>query len=670
MRTWASVRRVLSSLLVLAVCAAVAGCDQGSEPAAEPEVTGTELTVMSFNVWYGGASIDPGQIEAAIRETGADVVGVQEPEGNLRRIAEAAGLPFVDESLHLISRFPLFAAEFGGERFAYVAVDPGHVVAIANMHLLCCPYGPNLAAAGKPADDVLALERRTRLPEIEPYAETLGKLADEGVPTFLTGDFNSPSHLDWTEEAVAARDLAYPLEWPASKALADAGFRDSYRDAHPDPAADPGLTWTAGQPPPRMRPSETNDRIDWVMAAGPSETLDSHLVGEDGGPDVEVGVTPWGSDHRAVASRFEVEPAPAPFLVAADPRVVERGERVTLRYMLAEGGPGREAGILAGAEGTPEGKPLQTIPIFDASDHIAPMFGTAPLAPGAYRAALLDRGGETLATSPFWVAEPGSEPRVSTAKASYAPGEPVRVRWQDAPANKLDWVGIFPAGDPSVYGYTGFLYTGARPSGSIEFSAADTGRLAPGRYLARLMLDDGYSVLAEAPFEGPAAYHDRCQSRPAPARRPAPVHRPRPPRPPRPLRLTPPPRSACAARPGSGRRPSRRRHARRSRGRVAAGGVAARAGALLGQLADVPVLAVDLVPEVDRVAGVEALGGDRLGLEEPLAGDRRAAGAAGPQGVQHHVVGVQRDERVREEDEVVDRGEVLGLEAGDRRPAP
>ncbi|MFI5122771.1 MAG: endonuclease/exonuclease/phosphatase family protein [Vicinamibacteria bacterium] len=485
---------------LLVICLAVGGgaCGGGEEPPAKVAPGSVELRVMSFNIWYGGVSVDFGQIAAAIRAADADIVGVQEPEGNLRRLADAAGLPYVDESLHLISRFPLFAVERGGVRFAYAEVARDRVVAIENVHLTCCPYGPNLVKAGKPAEDVIALERRVRLPEAEEYVDALAPLIDDDVPLFVTGDFNSPSHLDWTAAATEARDLPYPLEWPASKAFADAGFRDSYRDAHPDPAAEPGLTWTAGQPPPRMRPSETNDRIDWVLAAGPSETLSSGVVGEDGGPGVEVGVSPWGSDHRAVVSSFAAEPAPAPYLVSAEPRVVEAGSRVTLRYALAAGGPGRVVGIVAGSD--PEGEALQTIPIYDASDHIAPMLGTAGLAPGRYSAVLLERGGKVLAASPFWIAARDSRPAIATAQGTYAPGEPIAVRWSGAPGNKLDYVAIFKAGDPSVYGYLGYLYTDARPDGELEFTKGDTGRLAPGRYFARLMLDDGYSVLAGAPF--------------------------------------------------------------------------------------------------------------------------------------------------------------------------
>ena len=47
----------------------------------------------------------------------------------------------------------------------------------------------------------------------------------------------------------------------------------------------------------------------------------------------------------------------------------------------------------------------------------------------------------------------------------------------------------------------GYAYVDAKPTGSLELTKADLGRLKPGRYLARLMLDDGYSVLAESPFK-------------------------------------------------------------------------------------------------------------------------------------------------------------------------
>jgi endonuclease/exonuclease/phosphatase family metal-dependent hydrolase len=476
---------------------AVAALVLALAPAAHAGGNERELTVMTFNIWYGGVQVDFGQVARAIRRADADIVGVQEPEGNLRRLAAASGLPHVDESLHLISRYPLFAVERNGLRMAYAAVDLDHVVAIANLHLTCCPYGPEEAAAGRRAGKVLALERSLRLPEIRPYIRALGPLARRGTPTFLTGDFNSPSHLDWTAAMARAdpKRVPYPLAWPVSVALARAGFRDSYREAHPDPTADPGLTWTPGTPAPRIRKQETLDRIDWVMAAGPSRTLAAKLVGETGGPDVEVGVSPFGSDHRAVASSFAVSTRKAPPLVSADPRVVERGRRVTLRYTQTNAGGGRAVGILRPGSR----RPLMTIPVYDASDHLAAYFGTGTLRPGRYRAALLDGKGRITAAYPFWVEARGTRPQVRPSAKQYKPGAPIRIRWAGAPANRLDWIGIYPAGG-DLYAYLGFKYTGARPSGRLSFTQTDLGKLAPGDYRATLMLDDGYSVLAQTRF--------------------------------------------------------------------------------------------------------------------------------------------------------------------------
>lgn len=456
------------------------------------------LNVMSFNVWYGGNAVDFGQVGAAIRKAEADVVGLQEPEGNTRRIAEAAGLPYVDESLHLISRYPLYAAERGGVRFAYVAVDPDNVAAIANVHLTATPYGPQMVRDGESGDEVIDTERGVRLPEITPYLDPLAGLAEEGVPVFLTGDMNAPSHLDWTEETARSREqVKFPVQWPVSKALAGAGIRDSYREAHPDPAANPGITWTPGTPPPVVRDGEPLDRIDFVMASGPAKTLDSRLVGEEGGPDVEVGVSPWPSDHRAVVSAFGVDAAPTPALVDADPRVLEKGERVTVRFALPDRDENRKIGIMPGGGD----EPLLSLPIYRGRDHVAAMFGTAGLETGRHRAVLLNADGSAAATSDFWVQAEDAVPEVEVAGQTLAPGEPVEVAWRNAPGNHRDWVGIYKAGDPDLYNYFGFLYTGGMPEGEIEFTGQDlSGGLKPGRYEARLLLDDGYAQLAAAPF--------------------------------------------------------------------------------------------------------------------------------------------------------------------------
>jgi hypothetical protein len=57
-----------------------------------------------------------------------------------------------------------------------------------------------------------------------------------GIPVFLTGDFNVPSHLDYTEAAMGTSDyVKFVVEWPVSKAIEAAGFRDSWREVEPGP---------------------------------------------------------------------------------------------------------------------------------------------------------------------------------------------------------------------------------------------------------------------------------------------------------------------------------------------------------------------------------------------------------------------------------------------------
>ena len=83
--------------------------------------------------------------------------------------------------------------------------------------------------------------------------------------------------------------------------------------------------------------------------------------------------------------------------------------------------------------------------------------------------------------------------QIRATSPSVGRGEPIELRFGGAPANKLDWVGIYRTGEDDLYQYFGFKYTGARPSGRVSFTKAD-------RYRATLMLDDGYSVLADTTF--------------------------------------------------------------------------------------------------------------------------------------------------------------------------
>src|SRR5262245_35585532 len=410
------------------------------------------LRIMTANFCLGDNQVTLWRVYDAIRAAKADLVLLQEPEGQTRKFAEALGWPYASERHHIISQYPLFDPPTSDADFAFAEIRPGRFVAVADVHLTSDPYGPYAVRDGKTAEEVLKLEQDTRMPEIGPYISVLGPLAASGVPMFIGGDFNAPSHLDWTAAAVAARpELRFPVEWPVSKALADAGFRDSYREMHPDPVANPGITWTSGYPVPHREANEMIDRIDQIYSLGNATTVASQIVGESGGPDIDIGITPWPSDHHALVATFKAVPGPAPAMVSLDRRAVTVGEPLDVRFHAADSADGRIADgkiAIVAAGGAPD-KPLLSMPTNDGTDRRSVVeLGRTLLKPGAYNAVLLNADGKELTRTPFWMEAPGTPPTIRLDQPNYGDTEKIVASWKNAPGNRRDWLGIYKAGDP------------------------------------------------------------------------------------------------------------------------------------------------------------------------------------------------------------------------------
>jgi hypothetical protein len=363
-------------------------------------------------------------------------------------------------------------------------------VAIGNVHLPSDPYGPYEIRDSATLEETIELEETVRLPAVQPFIDALVPLADAGFPTFLVGDFNSPSHLDWTPEVAAVRpEVPYPVDWPVSQALADAGFRDSYREAYADPVAIPGFTWTPGGP--ESVADEVHDRIDWVLASGPAETLASAVVGENGGPDVEVGFDAWPTDHRGVRSVFMVTPAvPGPYVAPAERRVF-KGDRIKVRYRTAEG-PGQSVAIVP--RGAGPGKALKSKVVGPPGARAWSLgFGTRGLKPGEYDIVLIS-GGSVISRAPFWLYARGTDPSVRTTKSTYVVGEPIGVRWKAAPGFR--WADRLGSGRYLLYEYTKTKVEGGTTIGPYAFPGLKTWPLKPGTYRIKLLKDDSYRTLA------------------------------------------------------------------------------------------------------------------------------------------------------------------------------
>ena len=92
---------------------------------------------------------------------------------------------------------------------------------------------------------------------------------------------------------------------------------------------------------------------------------------------------------------------------------------------------------------------IETIPAPDPNGTTD--LDTAGWDPGSYEAVLSDADAE-VARVPFYLRDPGAQLDLSTNKQSYAKGEPIEVSWTGGPANRWDWLGVYPADDSTRRG--------------------------------------------------------------------------------------------------------------------------------------------------------------------------------------------------------------------------
>ena len=466
---------------------------------AEPKPTVAEpatVHVMQFNIEYGGTLVDFDSVPAAIEAADADVVALQEAYGNTCRIAKAVGWSYCDRRTQTIARYPLVTPADPQSPEVLVAVQPGAVFGVVNVHLPSAPYGPNRAAAGASEAELVAAEKG-RLKALAPALDAVNRLQDDGIPVVLIGDFNAPSHLDWTTETEGLRDQIIAVRWPVSLAAEDAGLVDAYRSVHPDPATDEGLTWPASRPKvgsynpgPAGKPA---DRIDLTFVSDQIAVSDSKVVGEEEYPATDISVSPWPGDHRAVVSTLGIPLAESAPYVAPAQALIEQGDSLEVNAF-ADPSP---SSVTADSEEIDVAAVTADVDV-DGSASI----DTSGLEPGVY--SLVAGSGDAQAVGQFWVREPGAGPVLSVGQKTYDVGEPIDVSWIDAPGNKWDWLGVYKRGaDPNVAYYKSWAYTDAAITAEATIDAGFNGGawpLPPGEYDVVLLKDDSYEELARAPF--------------------------------------------------------------------------------------------------------------------------------------------------------------------------
>ena len=273
-----------------------------------PEEKVDTLTVMAWNIWHGGRESGTtegvARVVDVIKSSGADIICMVETYGSGAIIADSLGYYFYlrSSNLSVMSRYPLGktqdlfkAFNFGGIT-AYLQQDQP-----VQVHPLWIHYLPDmnrLKDPSIPADTLVAAEMKTRgaeirqiLSEMEPILEK----ADQ-VPVIMAGDYNSPSHLDWT---ASEKDLhgGRSVNWPVSRQMTDAGLRDAYREVYPEVREYPGLTWSP------IFKNAWQDRIDYIYFKGQTlQPVAASIV------DTYKDVFP--SDHAAVVVSFLIHEKP------------------------------------------------------------------------------------------------------------------------------------------------------------------------------------------------------------------------------------------------------------------------------------------------------------------------------------------------------------------------
>ena len=309
---------VMRKLIVSAAVALTVLCACTSNP-ADCVSAPVELKVLSWNVWHAGhAEAYPDEgckgTMDILKKSEADVILMVETYEASDCVADYLGYyhRLLSNNLSVYSRYPIrktytFPDSISTFNFGGVEIDvDGTLVRVFDTWLHYLP-DMRLVPTGKTETEILAWDDAgTRDEEIRCILSVLKPMSAEAdsIPLIVGGDFNSHSHLDWT---AATRDRynhgGAVVNWTVSKEMQNAGFKDSFREANPNPVRNIGATWYWDNNDEKKR----MDRIDFIYYKGKklqvekSETYNSDLPGK-----LELGGDSffYASDHGFVLTTF------------------------------------------------------------------------------------------------------------------------------------------------------------------------------------------------------------------------------------------------------------------------------------------------------------------------------------------------------------------------------
>ncbi|WP_455585020.1 LamG-like jellyroll fold domain-containing protein [Bacteroides sp.] len=266
-----------------------------------PEYTAS-INLMGFNIFHGGhelgEQVGVNRVVEIIKTSGADIIGMIETYGSGAEIADALGYHFYlrSSNLSIMSKYPIEQTWDIFQPFnscaATIRISQTQTINYVNLWLDYRPLTDDQIKAKMSVEEIEAQELPTRYRELNEILKGMQPFFDrKDIPIFVSGDFNSGSHLDWTKEAQHLFE-GYSVKWPTSVLMQEKGFKDSYRELHPDPVKHPCLTWST------MSKLDLQYRIDFIYYQGKnvkavkSEMIDRHPIR-------------FPSDHAAMITTFK-----------------------------------------------------------------------------------------------------------------------------------------------------------------------------------------------------------------------------------------------------------------------------------------------------------------------------------------------------------------------------
>lgn len=282
-----------------------------------------ELKVLAWNVWHAGHSKAYPQkgCEGTIgilKQSQADVILMIETYGAASVVADSLGYPYylISDNLCIYSRYPItkkfsFPDQIATFNFGGVEIDVGGtLVRIFDTWIHYLPDA-RLTPTDKSEAEILAWEDAgTRDDEIRTILSLLKPMLAEtdSIPIIMGGDFNSHSHLDWTDATKNMYNHGGAIvNWTVSKEMEKAKFKDSFREINPDPVKNIGVTWLTDAD--SLETVNRQDRIDFIYYQGKtiqavaSDCYDN-ILGEQfsfKGEDFF-----YASDHGFVLTTFKI----------------------------------------------------------------------------------------------------------------------------------------------------------------------------------------------------------------------------------------------------------------------------------------------------------------------------------------------------------------------------